>query len=165
MGAVADKQILSEKVRQEIDACLLKFPKEQRRSATLYALRMVQEEQGWVSEENMNAVAEYLGIPAIAVYEVATFYTMYDLEPKAKHKVGVCTNVSCQLRGADQIVGHIKQKYGVGLNEVTKDRQYFFQEVECLGSCCGAPVVIVDDKHYQENLTPAALDKILDGLE
>lgn len=159
------QHLLSEKVRKEIDAWLTKFPSDQKRSGTLYALRMVQEDQGYVSEESMQAVAAYLGIPAIAVYEVATFYTMYDLEPKAKHKIGICTNVSCQLCGSDDLVKHIKEKYGVGLNEITRDKKYFFQEVECLGSCCGAPVAIVDDKHYQEKLTPATLDSILEGLE
>jgi NADH-quinone oxidoreductase subunit E len=157
--------ILSDSVRQEIDGYLKKFPSDQRRSATLYALRMFQEEQGWVSQDGMDAIAEYLEISPVAVYEVATFYTMYDLKPRAKKKIGICTNVSCQLRGSDELVSHIKANYGVGLNEVTADGEYFFQEVECLGSCCSAPVAIVADKHYKENLTPEKLDKILKEAE
>ncbi len=166
MSATCEETVkLSDNVRKEIDDWLTRFPPEQKRSATLYALRMVQEENGWVSKPHMNAIAEYLEIAPVAVYEVATFYTMYDLEPKGKHKIGVCTNVSCQLCGSDKIVEHIKNKYQVGLNEVTKDGKYFFQEVECLGSCCGAPVVIVDDKHYKEKLTPEGLEKVLQELE
>ncbi len=156
---------LSEFVRTEVTKWLRKFPPEQKRSGSLYALRMVQEEKGWISKEDMKAVADFLQIPEVQVYEVATFYSMYDLEPRGRNKIGICTNISCMLCGSKSIVEHVKNKLGIGFNETTADGKFYLQEVECLAACCGAPAMIVNDKQYHENLTPQKVDEILESLE
>ncbi len=161
----ADGALLSERVRQEIDKWVTKFPVERRRSATLYALRMVQEDNGWVSEAAMDAVAAYLGVPNIMVYEVASFYSMYDLKPKGKHKISVCTNISCMLAGSDQIVSHLQRTLGIGFKQTTADGKFTLFEAECLAACVGAPMLMIDDKHYHEQLTPEKVDKLLAELE
>ena len=129
------------------------------------ALRAVQHERGYLPREQMDAVAEYLGMPRIAVYEVASFYSMFELEPVGRHTISVCTNVSCMLSGADDIVAHIEEKLAIGLGQSTPDgRFYLKREEECLAACCGAPMMQVDHVYY-ENLTPAKVDEILDSLE
>jgi NADH-quinone oxidoreductase subunit E len=157
---------LSEHLREEIDHWLEKFPPERRRSAVLAALRAAQHENGgWLSREIMDAVADYLQIPRIQVYEVGTFYSMLETRPVGRHSVSVCTNISCMLRGADDIVAHIEQKYGVRLGETTADgRIYLKKEEECLAACCGGPMMMVDHVYY-ENLTPERVDEILDKLD
>lgn len=159
------QQLLSEKVRGEIDKWLAKFPPEQKRSVTLYALRITQEDNGWLTETLMDAVAEYIGIPKIWVYEVATFYSMYDLQSRGKHKIGVCCGISCMLCGSHDIVRHIQNRLKVGFNESTEDGKFYLKEVECLAACAGGPAMIIDDKHYHENLTPEKVDELLNNLE
>ncbi len=156
--------ILSERVREEIDDWLRRFPVDQKQSAVLGALRAVQHEAGYLPVEQMNAVAEYLAMPAIAVYEVASFYSMYELEPVGRHTISVCTNLSCMLNGADEIIDHLKGKLDIDLGESTKDGKFYLKrEEECLAACCGAPMMQIDHVYY-ENLTPAKVDKILDEL-
>ena len=112
----------------------------------------------------MNAVAEYLDMPRIAVYEVATFYSMYEHQPVGRHKIGVCNSISCLLGGSQEVLTYLQDKLGVKLGEVTEDGKFSIKEVECLGACVGAPVVMIG-KQYYENLTPESLDKILEDLE
>lgn len=156
---------LSEHTLAVIDAWVAKFPIERKRSAVLGALREAQHQNhGWLSVELMDAVAAYLGLEAIDVYEVATFYSMFETKPVGRHTVSVCTNISCMLRGADDIVAHVRRKLGVNLGESTADgRIYLKPEEECLAACCFAPVMQVDHV-YHEQLTPQRVDEILDGL-
>jgi NADH-quinone oxidoreductase subunit E len=158
--------ILSEHARHEIDHWLTKFPPDQKRSAVLAALREVQHENhGYLTVELMDAVAQYLGLEPIDVYEVATFYSMFETKPVGRHSVSVCTNISCMLRGADEIVSHVEKKLGVRLGESTPDGKFYLKpEEECLAGCCGAPMMQVDHV-YHEHLTPARVDQILDALD
>lgn len=157
--------LLSEHVRHEIDDWLARYPEDQRQSAVLGALRAVQHEQGHLSTEMMDAVADYIGMPEIAVYEIGSFYSMFELEPVGKHSISVCTNISCMLRGGDKILEHLEQKLGVGLGESTPDGRFFLKrEEECLAGCCGAPMMQVDHV-YHEHLTPERVDEILDKLD
>ena len=157
---------LSRNIRTEVDRWTAIFPADQKQSAVLAALREVQHENGgYLTVELMDAVADYLHMPRIAVYEVASFYSMLETEPCGRHSVSVCTNISCMLRGADEIVAHIENKLGVKVGETTGDnRIYLKQEEECLAACCGAPMMMVDHKYY-ENLTPDSVDEVLDGLD
>lgn len=163
---MSDSGPLSEHVREEIDRWKTRFPEGKQRSALISALHAVQHEnQGYLTPELMNAVAEYLGLPVIQVYEVATFYSMFQTRPVGRHDVAICTNVSCMLRGADDLVAHVEDKLGVKLGESTADGRIFLKkEEECLAACCGAPMMMVDH-HYHENLTLEQVDKILDGLD
>jgi NADH-quinone oxidoreductase subunit E len=169
MSTVAPSQekasLFSPEVRARIDKWIAKYPDEWKQSAVMAALRIVQEENGgWLTTKLMDDVAAYLDMPPIAVYEVATFYSMYELKPVGKHKVCMCTNVSCMINGSDKIVGHLENKLGVKLGETTEDGQFTLKEVECLGACGGAPMMQVGKKYY-ENLTPELIDTILDELE
>ena len=158
-------QILSANARQVIDTWVAKYPPEQKQSAVLSALHVAQDENGgWLSQELMDAVADYLEMPRIAVYEVATFYDMYDLKPVGRHKIKVCTNIACMLRGSDDVVKHVQEKLGIKFGETTKDGKFVLKEVECLAACKGAPMMQVD-KSYHEDLTPEKIDKILDELD
>lgn len=157
--------LLNDHLREEIDGWLRRYPDDQRQSAVLGALRAVQHEHGHLSTEMMDAVAAYLGMPEIAVYEVASFYSMYELKPVGRHTIAVCTNISCMLRGSDRIVGYIEKKLGISTGESTPDgRFYLKREEECLAACCGAPMMQVDHVYY-EHLTPERVDEILDSLE
>ena len=158
--------LLSEHVREEIEHWKARFPEDRQRSAVIGALHAVQHgNDGYLTPELMDAVAEYLGLPNIQVYEVATFYSMFQTKPVGRHNVAICTNVSCMLRGADDIVEHVEQRLGVKLGESTGDgRIYLKREEECLAACCGAPMMMVDHKYY-ENLTLDQVDDILDGLD
>ena len=160
------EEVLSDHTRHEIDHWLAKYPPEGRRSAVLAALRAAQHQnEGWLSRELMDAVATYLDLPPIQVYEAASFYSMFELEPVGRHCVSVCTNISCMLRGADDIVDHIEKKLGISIGESTEDGRIFLKrEEECLAACCGAPMMQVDHV-YHEHLTPEKVDEILDGLE
>jgi NADH-quinone oxidoreductase subunit E len=156
--------LLSEQSRTEIDAWIAKYPSEQKQSAVMGALSIVQEANGgYLTTELMDAVAEYLEMAPIAVYEVATFYSMYELKPVGKHKICVCTNVSCMLCGSDDIVAHLKQKLNIGFGETTADNKFTLKEVECLGACGGAPMMQIG-KTYYENLTSEKIDEILAKL-
>ena len=157
---------LSNHVREEIDAWKTRFPADRQRSAVIRALHLVQHEnKGFLTAEQMNAVATYLDLPAIQVYEVATFYSMFQTQPCGRNEVSICTNVSCMLRGAEELVEHVEQKLGIKSGESTEDGRIFLkQEEECIAACCGAPAMQVNHKYY-ENLTNDMVDEILDGLE
>jgi NADH-quinone oxidoreductase subunit E len=160
-----DKVSFSPKVCAEIDRWIAKYPPEWKQSAVMGALMVVQDDNGgWLTTELMDQVAVYLDMPPIAVYEVATFYSMYELKPVGKHKICVCTNVSCMINKADVIVEHLEKRLGIGFGEVTEDGLFSLKEVECLGACGGAPMMQIG-KQYYENLTPEIVDAILDGLE
>ena len=157
--------LLSETARDEIDRWIAKYPPQHKQAAVMAALRIAQDQNsGWLSNELIEAVAEYLDMPPIAVEEVATFYTMYDLRPVGRHKVCVCTNIACQLNGSDRIMEHLRNKLGVKAGETTPGGKFTLKEVECLGACGGAPMMMVD-KTYHENLTPEKVDEILDKLD
>jgi NADH-quinone oxidoreductase subunit E len=160
------EQILDAHTREDIDHWLRKYPGEQRRSAVLAALRAAQHQNhGFLTREIMDAVATYLDLPAIWVYEAATFYSMYETEPVGRHSISVCTNISCMLCGGDEILAHIESKLGIRIGESTADgRFYLKREEECLAACVGAPMMMVDHVYY-EHLTPEKVDEILDGLE
>ena len=161
-----DAVVLSDHVKEEIEHWKARFPEDRQRSAVIGALHAVQHEnEGYLTAEQMNAVAEYLDLPTIQVYEVATFYSMFQTKPVGRHNVAICTNVSCMLRGAEDIVEHVENKLGIKTGESTDDgRIYLKKEEECLAACCGAPMMMVDHK-YHENLTIEQVDKILDALD
>jgi NADH-quinone oxidoreductase subunit E len=163
---MSDADILSDHVREEIERWKARFPEDRQRSAVIGALHAVQHENdGFLTAELMNGVADYLDLPTIQVYEVATFYSMFQTRPVGRHNVAICTNVSCMLRGAEELVEHVENKLGAKTGESTEDgRIYLKREEECLAACCGAPMMMVDHKYY-ENLTPEKVDEILDGLE
>lgn len=156
---------LSSQVREEIERWVAKFPEGRQRSAVIGALQAAQHDNGGhLTTEIMDAVAEYLQLPPIQVYEVATFYSMLETKPVGRHSISVCTNISCMLRGADDIVRHLEGKLGVKLGESTADgRFYLKEEEECLAACCGAPMMMVDH-HYYENLTPEKVDEVIEAL-
>jgi NADH-quinone oxidoreductase subunit E len=163
---VNDPLQLSEHVREEIDRWVKKFPEGRQRSAVIGALQAVQHEnQGYLTPELMDAVADYLDLPRIQVYEVATFYSMLETGPVGRHSISVCTNISCMLRGSGEIVGYLEQKLGIKTGESTEDGKFYLKcEEECLAACCGAPMMMVDHDYY-ENLTPAKVDAVLERLE
>ena len=168
MAAVMDTNVnnlLSVESLAEIDLWVNKYPAEQKQSACMAALRIAQDANGGhLTNPLMDAVADYLEMPRISVYEVATFYSMYELTPVGKHKICICTNISCMLCGSDDVVAHFKNRLGIGLGETTEDGRITLKEVECLGACVGAPMLQID-KNYYENLTPETIDAILDGLD
>jgi len=157
--------MLSPEAIEKIDYELTKYPADQRQAAVMSALRIVQTERGWLSKESITEVAQYLGMPEIAAMEVATFYNMYDLSPVGKYKVTICTNISCMLRGSDEIVNHLQQKLGVGFNEVTPDGKFCLKEGECMGCCGGAPLMHVNNTQMHEFLTTEKVDAILEELK
>ena len=157
--------MLSAEAIIKIDYELTKYPADQRQAAVMSALRIVQTERGWLSQECISEVASYLRMPEIAAMEVATFYNMYDLEPVGKYKITVCTNISCMLRNSDEIVEHLQTKLDVGFNEVTSDGKFCLKEGECMGACGGAPLMTVNNHTMHEFLTPENVDKILEGLK
>ena len=157
---------LSAHAREEIDALLTRYPADQKKSALLGALNIVQHEnQGFLTKELMKLVADYLDLAEIEVYEVASFYSMYELKPVARHNVAICSNISCMLMGSQSLIDHVQNKLGIKLGESTEDgRIYLKKEEECLAACAGGPMMQVDHVYY-ENLTPEKVDEILDGLE
>jgi len=157
---------LSSHVKVEIDRWIAKYPADWKQSAVLAALREVQHEnQGYLTIELMDVVAEYLDMPDIAVYEVGSFYSMLETEKCGRHSISVCTNISCMLNGSSEIMQHIEKKLGIKEGESTEDGRFHIkQEEECLAACCGAPMMMVDHV-YHENLTPEKVDEILDKLE
>ena len=157
---------LSDHVREEIDHWVAKFPPGRQRSAIIAALHAAQHENhGFLTPEIMTAVADYLKLPPIQVFEVASFYSMFETKPVGRHSISVCTNISCMLRGAEEIVKHVEAKLGIKTGESTKDGKFYLkQEEECLAACCGAPMMMVDHI-YHENLTPKKIDQVLDAVE
>jgi len=160
------KVLLNQETRATIDHWVAKFPPEHQRSALIQALIAAQDQNdGWVSNDLVEAVADYLDLPPVWAYEVASFYSMIDQKPVGKHKVNICTNISCWLNGAEDLVNHVENKLGVNLGETTADNRItLVVEEECLAACCGAPAMVVDG-HYHENLDTYKVDKILDGLD
>lgn len=154
-------QFLSQAGIQELDRWIAKYPPEQKQSAVMRALMLVQEEQGYLTSNAMDAVADYLDMPAIAVYEVATFYSMYEQKPVGRHAINVCTNISCKLRDSAAIVKRLEKLLSIKLGETTADGRFTLRPVECLGACVNAPMMQIN-KDYHENLTTDTLDVILD---
>lgn len=168
MVAVMDKNLnslISAESCAEIDKWIAKYPPEQKQSACMAALRIVQDANGgYLTNELMDAVAAYLDMPEISVYEVATFYSMYELNPVGKHKICVCTNISCMLCGSDEVVTHLQNRLGIKLGETTADGRFTLKEVECLGACVDAPMFQIGTD-YHAKLTPEKIDAILDQLD
>jgi len=157
--------LLSEATRTKIDEWLQRYPEEEKRSAVMQALHYVQEaNQGFLTTELMDAVAAHLDIPNVSVYEVATFYSMYNLEPVGKHIIDVCTNISCMLLGSEKILQHLKKRLQIDINATTADGKFTLREAECLAACAAAPMFQIGKKYY-ENLTPEKVDEILEKLE
>lgn len=156
---------LSHEDKAAIDIWVAQYPAEHKRSAVIPALHIAQKANGgWLSEAAMKAVADYLELPQIQVFEVATFYSMFELAPVGRHKLCVCTNVSCLLSGSDEIVSHLKKRLGINLGETTADNKITLKEVECLGACVNAPVLQLKEE-FHEHLTPEKIDALLAGLE
>jgi len=166
MSTTSNENLLTAHTIEEIDEWLSRYPADKKKSALLSALRAVQHQNnGFLTVPLMDAVAEYLELEKIEVYEVASFYSMYELEPVARHNVAVCTNISCMLMGSDTIVDHLQKKLGIKLGESTADgRIYLKLEEECLAACAGGPMMQVDHKYYTD-LTPQKVDEIIDALE
>ncbi len=166
MSATNGNGVLTAHTREEIDAWRAKFPAGRQRSAVIGALHAAQHQNGgYLTEELMEGVAAYLEIPAIQVFEVAAFYSMFETKPVGRHSISVCTNISCMLCGGEQILAHIERKLGIKAGESTPDGRFYLKvEEECLAACNGAPMMMVDHRYY-ENLTNARVDEILDGIE
>ncbi len=158
------RQFISLSAMDEIDHWINKYPAEERQSAVMAALRIVQEELGYLTPELMDAVANYLDMPQIAVYEVATFYSMYECKPIGRNLINVCTNISCKLCGSAEVVDHLQKKLNIKLGETTSDGRYTLRAVECLGACVNAPIMQIN-KEYYENLTNEKIDNLLDQYD
>lgn len=150
---------------QKIDKELKKFPDDQKQSAIIAALQIIQTENGFLTNDLIAMAADYLDMPKIAAMEVATFYNMFELKPAGKYKISICTNISCALRDADDIVCHLKKKLKIDFNEVTKDKKFSLKESECMGACGGAPLMTVNNQKMYEYLTPQKIDQILEELD
>ena len=157
--------MLSPDALARIEREAAKYPPDQRQSAVMAALAIAQDEKGWLSTETMDFVARYLGMPPIAVYEVASFYTMYDTRPLGRHKITICTNLPCALQGANVAAGHLKHKLGIGFGETTADGLCTLKEGECMGACGDAPVLLLNNKKMLCAMTPDKLDQLLKELK
>ena len=157
--------MLSEQIQAKIDRELKKYPADQKQSAVMAALRFVQDEKGWIPTDDMVDVAAYLGMPKMAVYEVATFYHMYNLKPMGKHTITVCTNLPCMLGGSEGTVDYLKSKLGIGFGEVTADGKYGLREGECMGACKDAPLFTLNNKTICSRITKEKIDQILTELD
>ncbi len=156
--------MLSSEALTEINSEIAKYPQDQARAAVLAALRIAQDECGWISVDMMTCIADLLDIEPAKVAEVATFYTMYDLQPIGKHKISVCTNISCMLRGSAAVADHLFKRLGIGFGETTADGRFTLKEVECLAACGSAPAALIGTD-YHENLSPERIDEILEALD
>ncbi len=166
MSAVPQpKSLLSATALAKIDKEIAKYPAEQKQSAVMAALATAQDEHGWLSKQLMEEVAAILGMQPIAVFEVASFYAMYNLEPVGRHKVTVCTNLPCALSGGNQAAAHLKQKLGIDFNETTKDGNFTLKEGECMGACGDAPVLLVNNKRMCSFMSNDKLDALIDELK
>jgi NADH-quinone oxidoreductase subunit E len=157
--------MLSEHIQTQIERELKKYPADQRQSAVMAALRFVQDEKGWIAQEDMADIAAYIRMPQMAVYEVATFYHMYNLKPMGEFTLTVCTNLSCQLGGANETLLHLKNRLGIGLGEISADGKFGLREGECMGACIDAPLFLINNKKLCGRLTGEKIDQILDELE
>ena len=160
----APMNVLSDDARRRIDREVAKYPADQKQSAVMSALAIAQDEHGWLSTDVMDAVALHLGMPPVAVYEVATFYTMYNLAPTGSYKLTICTNLPCALQGATAAALHLKKTLGVDFNETTADGRFTLKEGECMGACGDAPVVLVNNKRMCSWMRPEKLDELLGEL-
>lgn len=156
--------MLSTESLKKIDREIMKYPFDQKQSAVMSALAIAQEEKGWLANETINFVAEYLGMPSIAVYEVATFYNMYNLEPVGEYKITICTNLPCALSGSNDTAGYLKQKLGIEFNQTTSDGKFTLKEGECFGACGDAPVLLVNNKRMCSFMSNEMIDKLLKEL-
>jgi NADH-quinone oxidoreductase subunit E len=154
--------MLSEATLRKIDREVAKYPAAQKQSAVMAALAFAQDELGWLSQDAIAAVAAYLDMPAIAAYEVASFYNMYDLAPVGKYKLTVCTNLPCALSGGVHAADYLKQKLGIDFNETTADGRFTLKEGECMGACGDAPVILSNNKRMHCFMTPEEIDKLLE---
>ena len=150
---------------RQIDREVSKYPPDQKQSAVMSALIVAQDEKGWLSTETMDFVAGYLGMPPVAVYEVASFYSMYNLQKTGKYKLTICTCLPCGLQGALGAADHLREKLGIGFNETTPDGRFTLKEGECMGACAMAPVVLVNNKKMHDYLTNEKLDQLLKDLK
>ena len=157
--------MLSPQAKQKIDHELTKYPADQKQSAVMSALAIAQDEHGWLSNEVMDEVAQYLGMPQIAVYEVATFYNMYNLKPMGKSRITVCTNLPCALSGGGDAAEYLKKKLGVDWRETTADGNFTLVEGECMGACGDAPVLLVNNKRMCSFMSNEKLDKLIEELK
>ena len=157
--------VLSPEALAKIDKAAAKYPPGERQSAVMAALTIAQDEKGWLSTETMDFVARYLVMPPIAVYEVASFYGMYDLKPVGTHKLTICTNLPCALQGATGAAEHLKKKLGVCFGETTADGRFTLKEGECMGACGDAPVLLHNNKRMLCAMTPDKLDAFIEGLK
>jgi NADH-quinone oxidoreductase subunit E len=156
---------LSASVMKKIDLELEKYPLDQKRSAVMAALQFVQAEKGWLSDDSISLVANYLDLPEIAVMEVATFYNMYDLKPVGKYKISICTNISCALRGVDEMVNHIQKSLNIKFNQVSDNGRFCLKESECMGNCDAAPMITINNEKMYEKLTPESFDHLIKELK
>lgn len=156
--------MLSAEALKKIDREIAKYPADQKQSAVMSALAIAQSEKGWLATETMDFIADYLGMPSIAVYEVATFYNMYNLKPVGRYKLTVCTNLPCALSGGNQAADYIKQRLGIGFNETTVDGLFTLKEGECMGACGDAPVLLVNNKRMCSFMTESQIDQLLEEL-
>ena len=154
--------MLSDDARTRIDREVAKYPADQRQSAVMSALAIAQDEHGWLSTPLMDEVANYLGMPPIAVYEVASFYEMYNLKPTGRFKLTICTNLPCALQGATAAAEHLKKRLGIGFGETTADGRFTLKEGECMGACGDAPVFIVNNRSMCSHMHPDQIDKLLE---
>ena len=157
--------VLSPDALAKIDKAVAKYPPDQKQSAVMAALTIAQDEKGWLSTETMDFVARYLDMPPIAVYEVASFYTMYDIKPVGRRKLAICTNLPCALQGATVAADHLKRKLGVEFGETTADGAFTLREAECMGACGDAPVLLVNNKRMECAMTPDKLDRLIEELK
>jgi NADH-quinone oxidoreductase subunit E len=157
--------MISESTKTRFAREVAKFPADQKQSAVMACLSIVQQEQGWVSPESEQGVADYLGMPAMAVHEVTSFYNMYNQKPVGKFKLNVCTNLPCQLRGGQQALQHLEHKLGVHAGETTADGLFTLQPSECQGACADAPVMLVNDRHMCSFMSNDKLDQLIDSLK
>ena len=157
--------LLSQDAYKKIDRELAKFPSDQKQSAVMSALAIAQDEKGWLSPEVIRDVASYLDMPAIAVQEVATFYTMYNLKPVGKYKLTICTNLPCQLSNGDRAAAYLKQKLGVDFNETTADGLFTLKEGECMGACGDSPVMLVNNKRMCSFMSNEKIDALIEELK
>ncbi len=157
--------IFSDQTRTRFDREIAKYPADQKQSAVMACLQIVQEEQGHVSTASEKAVADYLGMAPMAVHEVTTFYNMYNQKPLGKYKLNVCTNLPCQLRSGTQALAHLEEKLGVSMGDTTADGLFTLQQSECLGACADAPVMLVNDIHMCSFMSNDKLDQLIDGLK
>ena len=157
--------MISDSTRALFDKEVAKYPADQKQSAVMACLAIVQHEQGYVSRESEKEVAAYLGMPPIAVHEVTTFYNMYNQQPVGKYKLNVCTNLPCQLRDGQRALRHLEHRLGIKMGETTRDGLFTLQQSECLGACADSPVMLVNDRTMCSFMSPDKLDQLVDGLK